>query len=65
MTRRLSRETCELCERCFLPGEPQHGFEQPERGRRVRVVCGLCQRRALLRGWVRTTDQRERDGQAA
>jgi hypothetical protein len=46
-------EACEVCGRYVLPGEPVHRFEDPDRGRRRRVVCPLCQRRALARGWVR------------
>jgi hypothetical protein len=42
-----------------LPGEPVHHFVEPSRGRRQRVVCPLCHRRAAARGWVRTGGSRD------
>jgi hypothetical protein len=55
MRRLATGETCDLCSRYVLPGEPIHLFEDPERGRRRRPVCALCHRRALARGWIRST----------
>jgi hypothetical protein len=44
---------CAICGRVVLPGEPAHDFLDPDRGRRHEVVCPLCPRRAVARGWVR------------
>lgn len=46
-------ETCALCGRGVLPGEPLHHFEDPARGRRRWTVCTQCERGAFARGWVR------------
>ena len=46
--------------RDVLPGEPVHRFEDPDRGRRRRMVCPLCPRRAAGRGWVRPSAERAR-----
>jgi hypothetical protein len=55
---RADGKPCEVCARVLLPGEPVHVLEEPERGRRRRIVCPLCLRRALARGWVRSPDAR-------
>ena len=45
---------CAICGRVVLPGEPVQRFEQPDRGHRRTIVCPLCPRRAVARGWVRS-----------
>jgi hypothetical protein len=63
---RADGETCEVCGRLVLPGEPVHRLEDPDRGRRQRIVCPLCLRRALARGWVRPgAEVRHEDAPAA
>lgn len=57
--------TCEICGRVVLPGEPVHRFEQPDRGNRRSVVCPLCPRRAVARGWVRSGGAAARDRSAS
>lgn len=61
MARRSDVRPCDLCGRTMLPGEPCHYFDEPERGRRLRVVCALCRAEALARGWVRSPDGSARD----
>ena len=58
---RADGQTCDVCGRYVLPGEPVHRFEDPDRGRRRRIVCPLCQRRALDRGWLRPGAELERE----
>jgi hypothetical protein len=65
MARRSGPPECELCRRYFLPGEPVHRFEEPDRGGRIRAVCALCQRRALTRGWLRSALRRTTEEAAA
>jgi len=55
---------CEVCGRVVLPGEPVQPFEDPRRGHRRRVVCPLCHRGAVARGWVRP-GERDVTGQGA
>ncbi len=59
MPRRRSEgaATCAICERVLLPGEPVTRFEQPDRGYRRCVVCPLCPRKAVARGWVRAGER--------
>ncbi len=57
---RAETQRCEVCGRQVLPGEPVHLFEEPERGRRRRMVCPLCHRRALGRGCVRAGSRLDR-----
>ena len=65
MVRSTPNRHCEICERQLLPGETRHYFDEPDRGRRLHVVCPLCRRTALQRGWVRSPDGAERDSRAA
>jgi hypothetical protein len=53
--------SCDVCGRHVLPGEPVHRFHDPDRGHRRRVVCPLCPRRAIARGWVRPPTILERE----
>ena len=48
---------CAICGRVMLPGEPVKHFEQPERGYRRCIVCPLCPRKAVARGWVRAGER--------